>query len=134
MRDVRLTICWALSVFFSACTAKIPQPWAKLGVPGEGLDRIQQADGDRLRADYRGCTAEQLLARIDSVMLRAGYAQACNIFEGRVRGYAKDADKLLVKVDSIGPVAALSVGNKAGSDRLLYGVCFEGYRLEGSSP
>jgi hypothetical protein len=133
MRDVRLTICWALGVFISACTTKVPQPWARLGVPREGLDRIEQADGDRFRADYRGCPAEDLIARVDSAMLRAGYAQACNTFEGRVRGYAKDADKLLVKVDSIGPVVALSVGNKAGSDPLLYGGCFEGYRLGGSS-
>ncbi len=69
------------------------------------------------------------MARVESAMLHAGYARTCSIVEGRVRGYAKGADKFLVKVDAIGPVSALSVGNKAGADRLLYGVCFDGYQL-----
>jgi hypothetical protein len=130
MRYLRLAVCWVLGAFASACSTKVPEPWARLGVPLEGLDRIrEQTDGDRFSADYRGCTAEQLIARVERGMLRAGYVQACSNFEGRVRGYAKGSDKLLVKVDSIGPVVALSVGNKAGSDHLLYGVCFDGYRL-----
>ncbi|HTA19741.1 MAG TPA: hypothetical protein VK989_10640 [Polyangia bacterium] len=129
-RYLWLTVCWALVALASGCSTRIPEPWAKLGLPLQGLDRVRETtSGDLFWADYRGCTDEQLIARVEGAMLHAGYARTCSTFEGRVRGYTKGADKLLVKVDSIGPVSTLSVGNKAGSDRLLYGVCFDGYQL-----
>ena len=119
----------------SACSTKrasklIPQPWANLGLPADGLQLVRaETDGDRLSADYSGCTAEQLFNRVETALRGAGYRQTCNQFAGMVRGYTNDRATLLVKIDSIGPVQALSVGNERGADPLLFGVCFKGYQL-----
>ena len=69
------------------------------------------------------------MARVEGALVAAGYKPTCKQFEGRVRGYASKSEKLLVKVDLMGPVLALTVGDERGADRLLYGVCFEGYEL-----
>lgn len=119
----------------SACSTKrpnkiIPEQWATLGLPANGLELVRpETDRDRFSADYRGCTAEQLLSRVETALVDHGYQQTCNQFEGVVRGYTRDASKLLVKVDSIGPVQTLTVGNERGSDGLLFNVCFKGYQL-----
>jgi hypothetical protein len=124
---------WILALLLclaSACGKKIPERWAKLGMPSQDLHEVRgETNEDRFSADYKGSTPEQLTARVESALVAAGYKPACTQFEGRVRGYANGEDKLLVKVDSIGSVVALSVGNKQGADRLLYGICFEGYEL-----
>ena len=118
-----------------ACSPKrankvVPEPWAKLGMPVDGIELVRpETDADRFLADYGGCTAGQLLVRIETALVVAGYRQTCNQFEGAVRGYTKGSATLLVKVDSIGPVQALSVGNERGSDAMLFGVCFKGYEL-----
>lgn len=78
----------------------------------------------------RGLGADELIALVESGLVAKGCKQACNQFDGRVRGYTNGSEKLLTKVDSLGPVLALAVGNERGSDKLLYGVCFDGYRLE----
>jgi hypothetical protein len=120
-----LLVCLA-----SACGKKIPERWAKLGMPSQDLHEVRdETNEDRFSADYQGAAPEQLAARVERSLVAAGYKPVCTQFEGRVRGYASGEDKLLVKVDSIGPVIALSVGNKQGADRLLYGICFEGYQL-----
>jgi hypothetical protein len=126
----RPSIAFLLFCLASACSKKIPERWAKLGMPSQDLHEVrEETNEDRFSADYKGSTPEQLTARVENALVAAGYAPACNQFEGRVRGYARGEDRLLVKVDSIGPVIALSVGNKQGADRLLYGICFEGYQL-----
>jgi len=115
----------------SACSTNrpskiIPDPWAALGLPVIGLELVRPETGrDRFSADYSGCSAEQLLGRVETALVDHGYRQTCNQLEGVVRGYTRGASKLLVKVDSIGPVA---VGNERGSDRLLFAVCFNGYQ------
>jgi hypothetical protein len=120
----------------SACSTRrvagaIPEPWAKLHLPMENLDSVRaETDEGHFSADYRGCTAEQLLKRVETALVDAGYKRTCSQFEGVVRGYTKGPATLLVKVDSLGPVQALSVGNEQGSDRLLFGLCFKGYRPE----
>ena len=122
-------------VALSACATRrvdsaVPEPWAKLHLPVENLDSVRaETDQNRLSADYRGCTAELLLNRVETALVDAGYRRTCNQFAGVVRGYRKGPATLLVKVDSIGPVQALSVGNEQGSDRLLFGICFKGYQL-----
>ena len=119
----------------SACSAKragkvVPEPWANLGLPADGLELVRpETDRDRFSGDYGGCTAEQLLNRVESALGRAGYTQTCKEFAGTVRGYTKERATLLVKVDSIGSVQTLSVGSERGSDRLLFGACFKGYQL-----
>src|SRR5262245_20404530 len=119
----------------AACSTKragkvVPDPWAKVGMPVDGLEVVRpDTNDDRFSADYGGCTAGQLLDRVETALIGAGYRQTCSQFEGVVRGYTKGSTTLLVKVDSIGPVQALSVGNERGSDPMLYGICFKGYKL-----
>ena len=124
----------------SGCSAKkaagqnhqrpvISDPWATL-IPADGLELVRkETNDDAFSAEYSGCTTDQLLARVDRALVGASYRQTCTQFEGRVRGYTRGPERLLVKVDSFGSVQALSVGNERGSDRLLYGVCFKGYDL-----
>ena len=126
----RPSIAFLLFCLASACSKKIPERWAKLGMPSQDLHEVRdETNENRFSADYKDSTLEQLAARVESALVAAGYKPVCTQFEGRVRGYASGEDKLLVKVDAIGPVIALSVGNKQGADRLLYGICFEGYEL-----
>jgi hypothetical protein len=124
----QLTILFALCL--CACRAKIPEKWAKLGMPVENLEAVRDETNDDLfSADYRGLTFEQLATRIEDGLGRSGYKKVCSQFDGRVRGYTNQSESLLAKVDLIGPVAWLTIGNKRRADRMLYGVCFEGYQL-----
>jgi hypothetical protein len=108
----------------------VPEPWVKL-VPADGLELVRKETNEHaFLADYRGCTAEQLLARVDRTFVGAGYKRTCTQFEGVVRGYTKGLENLLVKVDTFGSVQALLVGNERGPEPLLYGVCFKGYQLQ----
>ena len=112
------------------CSAKVPEKWTKLGVPSEGLEAVHdRTSEDRFSADYSGHTSEQLMARVESGLLAASYRRTCERFEGRVRGYSKGAESLLVQIDQLGSVLALSVGNERGSDKMLYGICFGGLEL-----
>jgi hypothetical protein len=133
---MRATLATALIFIIGGCShKKIPENWAKLGVPTQGLALVRdETNQDRFSADYRDSTADDLLGRVESGLVAAGYQRRCSQFEGRVRGYARADEQLLVKVDSFGPVQALSLGNRRGSDKLLFGVCFDGYRLGPAEP
>ena len=121
-----LPLLWLLV----ACGRKIPERWASLGMPTQDLEQVREETSDhRFSADYRGCTEGQLMARVEGALVAVGYKPACSQFEGRVRGYARKSEKLLVKVDLMGPMLALTVADERGADRLLYGICFEGYEL-----
>lgn len=112
------------------CSPKVPEPWAALGMPAHGLESVRkETNQDRFCADYKGMSADELLTQVERALDEKGYTRVCTQFEGRVRGYAHGPEKLLAKVDSVGPVLALTAGNQRGSDKLLYGICFEGYQL-----
>ena len=113
----------------------IPDQWKLLGVPTQDLVTVRsETTQDRFVADYRKSSIEMLASRVDKALVTAGYKQTCNQLDGQIRGYSNGLENLLVKVDLLGPVTELSVANKRGADKLLFGVCFEGYQLERTTP
>src|SRR5260221_3289232 len=101
-----------------ACSTKraskvVPEPWAKLGMPSDDLKLVRpETDHNRFSVDYGGCTAGQLLARVETALVGAGYRQTCNQFEGVVRSYTEGSATLLVKAASIAPVPDPSFGHQ----------------------
>jgi hypothetical protein len=101
------------------------------------LDSVRpDTNQDRFVADYRGCTVEQLSSRLSTSLTTAGYKKTCTKFDGQIAGYSNGTDNLLIKLDLIGPIIALSLSNQQGADPMLYGVCFQGYQMRpaGTTP
>ncbi len=129
----RMLVAAVTVLFGAACSAEIPKQWAALGMPAAGLLKVDgESDAHGFYADYAGASPEdaaRLRAAVEDALLRRGYARACSALDGLVRGYAKDASKLAVKVDTLGGKLGLSVFTERGKEPLLHGVCFGSLKL-----
>jgi hypothetical protein len=125
------TLC-VVAILFMHCSPEkeMPEKWKNLGIPVAGIVKIyEKSDGNGLFADYaEGTSHEKLFHDLDSVLIRAGFRATCNEFDGFLKGYSGAQENLVVKIDLLG-VTALSIFNDKAGDKLLYGVCFEGYKI-----
>jgi hypothetical protein len=113
----------------STSSAPLLKRWSALHLPQDGLQALQpQTNEHGYYADYAGADEAALWAKVSAAMTAEGYAPACHLFDGHVRGFAKGDDKLVAKIDTLG-VLALSIFDEQGKDALLHGVCFGKYQL-----
>lgn len=112
----------------------MPERWKLLGMPQSGIKKIyKQSDENGLFIDYeRKEDYELLFSRIDSILIKAGYAATCKEFDGFVRGYSSMNENLIVTLD-LGENFSLSIYNDKTSydgkpKDLFYKICFEGYK------
>ena len=109
---------------------QVARRWSDLHLPAGGLQKVSpRTDDHGYYADYSGSGDAALWEKVSSALRAAGYLPACNVLDGRVRGFAKGDDKLVAKIDSLAGVLALSLFDAAGKDPLLHGVCFGKYQL-----
>jgi hypothetical protein len=114
----------------AGCTPKLPSPWAGLGLPTQGLKKVQDGtDQHGLYAEYAGTAAGPLLDTATAALRHAGYTDACTAFDGNVRGFSLNGSRLVAKVDMFGDTALLSVFDEDGHEPLLHGVCFGKYHI-----
>src|SRR4029079_8096886 len=75
--------------------AAMPHRWADLHLPTDGLQQVLPRTSDhQLYADYAGGDGASLWEKISVALGKVGYAPACSLFDGRVRGFAKGDDRL----------------------------------------
>lgn len=109
--------------------ADVPKRWSELRLPAEGLTKVlARTDAHGYYADYAGIDAAALWSKVTAALSAARYQPACSVLDGNVRGFARGAEKLAVKIDSLGGVA-LSIFDEQGSEPLLHGVCFGRHQL-----
>lgn len=110
--------------------AAMPHRWADLHLPTDGLQQVLPRTSDhQLYADYAGGDDAALWEKVSVALGKVGYAPACSLFEGRVRGFAKGGDKLAAKVDSVAGTLALAIFDDKGTEALLHGACFGKFKL-----
>jgi hypothetical protein len=109
--------------------AAVPKRWADLHLPADGLQKVTaDTNAHGYYAEYAGTEDAVLWQKLSAAMQAAGYAPACNVLDGRVRGFSKGSEKLVAKIDTIGGTL-LSLFDEKGSDPMLHGVCFGKYHL-----
>jgi len=109
-----------------------PKRWAELQLPTDGLLKVDaRTDEHTLSANYPGLNDVPLLAKVSAALARAGYASACNLFDGHVLGFAKGSDQLVAKVIRLGPpmsppegLLILKIADQRSPDASLHDVCF----------
>ena len=112
-------------------SSTIPKPWSDLGLPTSGLKSVSDKTNEHgFYADYSDVQAPRLMELVSDRLRAAGYRPACSVFHDSVKGFAKGASRLAVKVDAFPGVAAVSIFDKQGKEPLLHGVCFGEYRAE----
>lgn len=112
------------------CSPKVPEKWKNLGVPNKGLLKIyDNSDQNSFYADYSEKTSEKLLTQITAKLSELGYSEVCDQFDGTVKGFQKENNKYVIKVDDLGGKVGLSFFNEKGEEPLLFGICFKGYQL-----
>ena len=108
----------------------MPKRWSDLRLPTDGLQQLLPRTNDhQLYADYSGGDDAALWEKVSVALGKVGYAPACSLFEGRVRGFAKGGDKLAAKVDSVAGTLALAIFDDHGTEALLHGACFGKFKL-----
>jgi hypothetical protein len=113
-----------------ACTKRVPARWAELRLPTEGLQQVRpRTDDHGYYADYAGDDEAALWGKVSATLSAAGYAPACNMFDGHVRGFARGEDRLAAKIDTLGGVLAFAIFDEQGKESLLHGACFGKYQV-----
>jgi len=108
----------------------MPKRWSDLRLPTDGLQQLLPRTNDhQFYADYSGGDDAALWEKVSVALGKVGYAPACSLFEGRVRGFAKGGDKLAAKVDSVAGTLALAIFDDHGTEALLHGACFGKFKL-----
>ena len=127
------TIVLLILMFIFACgfsQPEVPEQWARLGIPARGLVKVyDDTNKDGFYADYKTYSNDELVEMVRQGFLNSGFEETCNEFQGRVRGFKRGDLELVVKVDSLGDKQGLSVFNGNGNEKLIFGVCFHGYKL-----
>jgi hypothetical protein len=115
-----------------AAAIELPKRWAELRLPTDGLLKVDaRTDEHNFSAHYPGLDDVPLLAKVSAALERAGYAPACNLFDGHVLGFAKGSDQLVAKVVRLGPpmsppegLLILKIADQKSPDASLHDVCF----------
>lgn len=121
-------------LIFSLMTTKafagpqMPADWTSLKIAEQGLVRIEgETDENGLYVEYRGLSRDALLRRVFQSMEEAGYALVGTALNGAVAGFAKDQDRLALKIDQFGDSLYLAIFNEKGKEPLLHGIVFGQY-------
>ena len=115
-----------------AAPGELPKRWAGLQLPTDDLLEVDARTDEHLfSARYPGLSDAPLLAKVSAALQRAGYAPACNLFDGRVLGFAKGSDQLVANAMRLAPPLApreglliLKITDQKSPEASMHGLCF----------
>lgn len=112
--------------------ADLPKRWAELHLPADDLLKVDaRTDEHMFSANYPGLSDAPLLAKVSAALQRAGYAPACNLFDGHVLGFAKGSDQLVANTMRLAPPLApreglliLKITDQKSPEASMHNLCF----------
>jgi hypothetical protein len=115
-----------------AAPVELPKRWAELQLPADDLLGVDaRTDEHMFSARYPGLSAAPLLAKVSAALQRAGYAPACNLFDGHVLGFVKGSDQLVANTMRLAPPLApreglliLKITDQKSPEASMHGLCF----------
>jgi hypothetical protein len=126
---MRFFLVIVLAIIMTSCSdPKVPTKWAELKITNEGFEKVEkETDQNGYYVIYSGISRDQLLKNVSQSLFAAGYKEVGTAFGGSVLGYAKDQDRLAVKIDQLDGKLYLAIFNENGKEPLLHGTVFGKY-------
>ena len=112
------------------CTPKVPEQWYKLGVPQNGIKKInKKSNQNGFYAEYKNFSPKDLMNKLTQNLESGGFTEICNKSDLGIKGFKKNEEKYVVKIDGGVGRTFLSIANENGDESIFYGICFKGYKL-----
>jgi hypothetical protein len=120
-----------LSIFLASCSkSEPPKAWIDLGIPLDGLVRVEEGTNENgFYGEYTGTSREDLIDLVSKRLKATGYTEVGKAFNDGVTGFVKDESRLAMKVDGGGNQLFLAVFNEKSKDSLMHGVVFGNYKV-----